>query len=233
MPLTNKKYYTYSDREIPNLGGRTEDAVGNEVNYYIDSREKEVLRKAFGIKMYKDFEQYVDDSGLVPNAPQNYKDIVYGKTYEITKPGTDETFTRYWEGLINEKNIDSLLADYIYCEYWRYGVQKTTLNGDTKNSAKVGNNVSMSMKLSDAWNRFVFKYQGGYSSNYYYKHHNPFRIIPNRLGNGYGVDFCYPHTYYKDSEVSFLVFLSENKESYPLLAEPKCFNLQTENEFGI
>jgi len=233
MSIINKKYFQYSDREIPNITGRTEERVFNEVQYFIDKKEKELFKKAFGIKMYKDFVQYVDDSGLKANAPQNYKDIVNGKEYQINKPNTSDTYTRYWEGLKDEELWDSLIADYVHVEYWRFNVQKTVLNGENKNSAKVGNNVSMSMKLSEAWNRFVFKYQGGYNRNNYYGNCNSYRIIKNRLGNGCGVDFYYPYNYYQDAEVSLLVFLNENKESYPLLEEPKCFNLETKNEFGI
>lgn len=228
MPLLTNDYFKYADVEIPNLGGRTEKKVQSDVFSMIVEKESEVLKKALGIVLFKDLNQYIGCDGLSFNAPQEYKELVYGKDYTLEHPITKQTVYRYWNGLLEKDTCDSLLADYVYYYYWRFSLQKTTLSGDVKNDSKVGNNVSMSAKLSDAWNRFIDQYQSGISYGCEYG-----RIISNRLHNGYGLDFYHKERFYTNKEISLLVYLEENKSDFRLPIESHVFQNTIENEFGL
>ncbi|BAQ84156.1 hypothetical protein [uncultured Mediterranean phage uvMED] len=237
MSLTDLTYYKTSERSIPHTFETEMDAVALDLSHYIKTCEIEVLKRAFGYEMYRDFYPYVGDGGLKSNSPQNYKDVVYGKDYEI-EGHNNEKHLRNWQGLINKELCKSLLADYTYYYYWQNNLTTTTSSGEVKNVPKVSNIHSMSHKLASAYNRFIYAFQGGYNSNWnrgYCGFSLPYTMVRNRLNNGYGINYnSYSNSNY-NGEVSLLTFLYENKEDYPLIKNPYMFDagFKLKNSFGL
>lgn len=237
MALTDDTYYKRSDRHISNVF-ETESDGRKDLNHYINTCEKSILKRAFGREMYRDFYQYVGKGGLDSNAPQNYKDIVYGKDYYIDL-GNGETELRVWNGLIDRDLCTSLLADYTYYQFWQDNVTTTTSEGEVKNSGKVSDIQSMSSKLTRAYNRFLSAFQGGYNHSLYHGGNcnvTPYEIRYNRLKNGIWLDYYSDHD---NEDVSLLTFLHESNmiddQTYPLLSKPYMFDagLKYKNEFGL
>ena len=237
--LITEQYFRSSRRYIPNVNETEFDKMDIDLNDIIQVSEKEIEKRAFGFKMYRDFVQYVDNGGLTPNAPQNYKDIVYGKDYTVTgKNG--EIYDRSWIGLIDKDSCyNSLIADYVHYKYWENNITNTTDMGEVKNIGKVSNVHSMSHKLSNSWNRFIDVYQGGY--NELRHHYNgcgyslPYTLVKNRLNNGYGINYNTLDYANYSGEVSLITFLHDNKDVYPLLDQPYLFDkgFDCKNSFGL
>lgn len=227
MSLIDKTYFEQWNL-IPNVN---EPDPNNRTSEDLDSTiqqvEKDVLSYAFGWKMWEDFSQFIkDDGGLEVSAPQNYKDIVGGKTYQKTING--EPKDCFWKGLLETSPKSSLLADFVYYTYKVHNATMTTEFGEASVDGKVGNKASITPKVIKAYNQFVRKFNGGVKSfpNGYTMEGNPYWFI-----NG-GVDYygiC--DTY---GEVSLMRFLLDNKDSYPLLdTEIKRFGTPIKNEFGL
>lgn len=194
----------------------------SDLQTVIDNSIEEVLSYAFGRKMYNDFIQNQD----------NYQDLINGEEY--TKDGKDF----YWGGLVKyEPNKQSLIADYAYVKYSEMNVTQTTNFGEVMIDNKVGNKASSIPKITKAWNKFLKQYQGGtfaQGASGLTDEGNPFWIYPNRLGNGYWVDysggFCW-----SDGVVPLLKYLHDNKEKYPLLNNNNAWTkgFAYKNSFGI
>lgn len=221
MPLIDSTYFRDSNI-IANVGEPGVNInINDELNHHIQIGERDVLSFAFGWEMWEDFKQYIGNGQLLPEAPQNYQDIVNGKQYER------EGKKCYWLGLIQPATKESLLADYVYCTYRNENNTQTTGTGEAKISSKVGQSVSMTPKITKVWNKFIEKLHGSFRSNPsgFTPEGKPFWIY-----NG-GVD--YYGVYPKDGVVSLVQFLFDNKADYPLLD----FNYRRfgeyKNEFGL
>lgn len=205
----------------PEPNNRTE----NVLDELIDICEDEVLSYAFGIPMWNDFKTlYLADPETIP---QIYKDILEGKEY------TKDEKTFYWKGLINSELKKSLLADYVYYRYSTDNVTQSTEFGQVATDVKIGNKASSTPKITKAWNDFLFELQGEniFGVSGYTYEGNPYRIISNRLGNGFGISYYNGNT--NNGIVSLMKFLSDNKDSYPLLKQGDSFGLEMKNSFGI
>lgn len=235
--LIDTSYFKFSDRYIPNVNETEYTSMQSNIDHFIQLGEREIEMRAFGLEMYRDFKQYVEVGGLVSNAPQNYKDIVNGKDYIITDSHGNETH-KSWSGLIDKELCkDSLIADYVFYQYWQNNVTNTSDMGEVKNVGKVSNIHSMSAKLSGAYNSFLSKFQGGFNRSYYHGCAiTPYRVRYNRLKNGVWLD------YYSESfngEVSLLTFLHDmnmiDENNYPLLRNNYLFDsgLKYQNSFGL
>jgi hypothetical protein len=226
MTLIDSTYFEYWNL-IPNTNEPDPNNRSSEdLDLIIESVEKEVLSYAFGFKMWNDFKTYILVNGFDTNAPQNYKDIVFGKEY--TKNVGSETKDCLWAGLLEENPKSSLLADIIYYTYKTNNATQTTQFGESKVDTKVGNKASITPKVTKAYNSFVTKFNGGIKSfpNGYTMEGNPYWFV-----NG-GVD--YYGVYDNWGEVSLMRFLLDNKEDYPLLnTDISRFGLSIKNEFGL
>jgi len=241
--LIDTTYFNFSDRYIPNSHETELDRVQDDINHFIQIGEREILMRAFGLDMYKDFKQYVGVGGLLSNAPDNYKDIVYGKDYTVLDSKGDE-YSRSWKGLIDKELCkDSLIADYVYYIYWQNNVTHTSDMGEVKNVGKVSTAHSISHKTSSAYNRFLDCFQGGYDLKKYHYHSCgyslPFSIVRNRLNNGYGLNYNTIEYNNYSGEVSLLTFLYDmnniDENTYPLLRNTYLFDsgLKYKNSFGL
>ncbi len=221
MPLIDSTYF--KDSNI--LANVAEPGVSVNINQELDHQikvgERDVLSFAFGWEMWEDFKQYIVN-GMDPDTPDNYKEIILGKQYE--KDGRK----CYWLGLIQEETKESLLADFVYCNYRRDNSTQTTATGEAAIDSKVGNRASITPKYTRVWNRFIQKLHGNYRSNPsgYTFERNPYWILPNG-----GIDYL--GIYPKSGTVSLVQFLDDNHDQYPLLDRNFRRFGEFRNEFGI
>jgi len=188
----------------------------------IDTCEYEVLSFAFGVVMFNDFiANYQTDP--------EYIKIVEGETYQKD----DKTYI--WKGLADNPIERSLLVDYVYYRWQTDNVTQQTEFGQVAMDNKIGNKASSTPKIVKSWNTFLLKFQGGKlfnGANGFTPEGNPYWVIENRLGNGYGISYFGGNL--KGGEVSLLQYLSDKKENLPLLDnENTKFGLQRKNSFGI
>lgn len=220
MPIIDSTYFIDSNI-IANVNEPDPNSkTGNILDRMIKKGEKKVLSFAFGFEMYEDFKPYVKD-GISYNIPENYKDLVFGKVYE--KDGKKCK----WEGLIQEETKESLLADYVYCDYHVDNVTQTTGVSEVAIDNKVGNKTSMIPKVTKVWNRFLSKLQYGVRSfpAGYTMEGKPYWIIKG-CRDYYGV-------YAQYGDVSLMQFLFDNKDKYPLFDQNYRHFGEYKNEFGI
>ena len=218
---------TYFDFSIANLNEPEPNSKkGTELSILIAQAERDVLSYAFGLKMWNDFKTYIAD-GFDGEIPQEYTDIINGKTYEI------DGVERYWLGLIQPETKESLLADYVKVIYTTNNVTQLTEFGQAEIDTKVGKKASSNPKITKYWNAFVSKLQGGFRAfpTGYTDEGSPFWVIQNRLGNGYGID--YYGLQEGNGEVSLMQFIWENKELYPLFDQSYRRFGEFKNQFGI
>ena len=205
----------------PDPNNRTSD----NLNMLIELTERNLLSITFGRAMYEDLIKYYKDDSLTP--PTEYKNLVDGCIYEV------EGKKRFWSGLRNQATKESLIADLVYYEYQINNITQTTGVGEVSIDVKVGNKANVLPKTTRAWNRFIAKYNGviGVSISGYTLERNPYWLISNRRGNGYGVDY-YGHN--NEGEVSLIQFLEDNKKDYPLIVLDNCrYGGEFKNEWGI
>ena len=223
--LIDKTYFK-GDLLIPNLDEPNPDENTTAVNLdeLIDKVEEEVLSFSFGVKMWLDFKtKYEEDSA---NLPQNYKDLLYGKTYTSEANGREETLV--WKGLIQETKKESLLAYIVYVVYNMHNVTQTTMFGQTKIDTKVGTAVSISPKVARIYNDFIYQLYGEVRSD-----RSGLTLDGNPYWNlGRGIDYrgFKPTSGY----VSLVRYLLDNVEDYPLFdANYLKFGGEITNEFGL
>ena len=209
---------------IPNLSepepnGRTE----SDLAHMIEVCEEEVLSFAFGIEMWEDFK-----ANHLANPM--YQKIINGASYVKNDKKC------YWKGLIQTEPIKrSLLADYVYSQWHSRNVTKTTELGEKAMDTKIGERASSTPKIVNAWNSFIEQLQGGrflYGANGYTTEGNPYWVVENRLGTGYGISYYGGNI--RNGNVSLLEYLMDNKEDYPLFDdERRAFGYEYKNSFGI
>lgn len=226
MTLIDNTYFEHWNL-IPNTNEPDPNNRSSEdLDLIIESVEKEVLSYAFGFKMWNDFKQYILTDGFDENAPQNYKDIVFGKEYTKIVNSTEKDCN--WVGLLETEPKSSLLADIVYYTSKAHNATQTTQFGESAVDTKVGNKASITPKVTKAYNSFVRKFNGGIKSypNGFTLEGNPYWFV-----NG-GVD--YYGVYDNWGEVSLMRFLLDNKEYYPLLnTDVRRFGAPIKNEFGL
>lgn len=182
--------------------------------------ERDVLSFAFGVEMWNDFKKYTNN-GIASNTPDNYKSIILGASYE------KDSKKCFWKGLIQEDTKESMLADYVYCDYHTDNVSTTTGIGEVSIDNKVGNRTSMIPKITKVWNRFIQALHGNFRSNPhgFTIEGKPYWIVKG-CRDYYGI---YP----KHGEVSLMQFLFDNKDDYPLLDLNYRRFGEFRNEYGI
>lgn len=196
-------------------------SIDTRLEEEIKRGERDVLSYAFGWEMWLDFSRYIKN-GEDPDVPLNYKNIIHGKTYER------EGKTCIWLGLIQPETKESLLSDYVYCNYRKDNVTQTTQAAESKIESKVGGSMSATPKIVKAWNNFIEKLHGGFRSNPsgFTFEGNPYWLLPKGGIDYYGI-------YRRSGPVSLVQFLFDNKEDYPLLDQDFVRFGEFKNEFGI
>ena len=224
MALIDKTYFK-GNRFIPNLNeAEPNNRLQEDLMMLMQQSDKDVLSLAFGFEMWEDFKQFINENGgIKEETPQNYKDVVNGKTYQ--KDGK----TLRWNGILETNPKASLLADIVCYQYHNNNVTQTTENGQVMIGGKLGDKASSVPKIIECWNSFVEKFNGGYrdSPSGFTKDGKPYWVLKGGI-DYYGI---YPR---QSGEVSLIQFLADNKADYPLLQEEIEFvGFQKKNSFGL
>lgn len=196
----------------------------NRLLSLIDRCEEEVLSFCMGVDMWIDFKtKYQNDKDSLP---QHYKDILHGKTYTREYNGKEYSF--YWTGLVDEKAKRSLLVNYVYVVYQEENASQATAFGQSQINGKVGELVSATPKITRAYNEFLTMLQGDTRVDAHGKtmEGRSFWVLGNR-----GISYYEAEN--RGGYVSFIQFLMDNKEYYPLLRPMHGGRLKVKNEFGI
>jgi len=223
--LINKSYFDKGNRYLANINEPDpNNRTVNDIDWTIEFCENDIYLSVFGFEMSRDFKSFLlPNGGYKEDTPQNYLDLINGKSY-------DKNGKKYhWLGLIRESPRSSLLADYVYYVFKNNNATQTTEYGEVIVDYKVGNNVSNTPKMVEAWNSFVNQMVGDYRDNPsgYTLEGNPYWLLP--IG---GIDYCGRSN--NNSPVSLIRFLDDNREGYPLLElDPRSISLSHKNSFGI
>lgn len=220
--LINRDYFKNGDIYLPNMNEPDPNNKNvKDLEYYIQICESDIYLSAFGYKMAEDFKSYIKD-GISINTPQNYLDIINGKSY------TKDDKEYFWHGLITDTPKRSLIADLVYYTYKKNNSTQSVDFGEVVINSKIGNIASNTPKMVNSWNSFVDSFAGGYRSNPdgLTLEGNPYWLIGDR-----GVDY---YGCFNNENVCLLKFLNDNKENYPLLSlDVRSINLSYKNSFGL
>lgn len=218
--------YFQGKRFIPNINEpEVNNRTGDDLQSFIDSVEKNVLSYCFGLEMWKDFKEKYNDQSTFPD---NYKNLVEGTSYEF------EEKTYYWSGILEVELKRSFLADLVYYNFKIHQNSQASEFGEVSADTKVGNKASITPKVIEAYNSFITKCFGGFRgfADGLTLEGNPFWVVSNRLGNGYGLDYYGINR--KNKDVSMMQFLFDNKADYPLLdLDYRRYGGERKNQFGI
>lgn len=188
---------TYFTREysIPNINEMQSEAQ-TKLNYIIDDKVREVLINALGSVNFDEFDSHVTNGLLDTNAPQKWKDLVNGVSYDGKK----------WNGLRYAQGgaLKSLLVPYCFYTYLYEEVPSFSGIGTVISNGKNTQQVSSVPKLVRAWNDFITQYQG-YSTSMLPK-------VQRHYGATY-VDFL-GHNYGDNKAVTLLRYLSDHNDVY-------------------
>jgi len=145
MYLIDNTYFV-GKYEIPNIN-ESNNGVSETLDLFIDIEVRLFMQNLLGLELFKDFDSYMTDGVLSPNAPQKWLDLVNGVEYDSKK----------WNGLIYKIGTypKSLFTNYIWTKYL---VERNKIDGngnanviESKNSL-LGNAANQYFLI---WNEFV------------------------------------------------------------------------------
>ncbi|MEN8251278.1 MAG: hypothetical protein ABFS32_20265, partial [Bacteroidota bacterium] len=135
------------------------DRRGNLVNLedYIAKYERQVMIYALGLTLYNDFITSFESNGdLIPGPQLRWENFINGTEY--TTDGVDYE----WKGLRYEEGSQkySLIANYVYSKFLPDISSTLGSAGVQRNNAKSSKGYSSIPRTIEAWNEFIYKYQG-------------------------------------------------------------------------
>lgn len=197
--------------------------VALEVAFIIEEYSRDCLIKCLGYSLFLELESKLDitkPNGLIDGVDEKWNELLNGVTYVNTLGKTVK-----WRGIrfatINsaEPVIDtSFLAYYVYYFYERNAYITKANSGNEIAEAKNAVSVKPTLKVTDAWRKFIKLVQG----------EKPLAtVIQNNYG--YGLDW-----YVGGSEISLYEFINDsNKIVEGTYADFQPYNWGTINQFGI
>ena len=185
------------DIYLPQVGASASTMVNDNdlLDNFINDFEPELLKKAFGRKLYSEFKTNIETGRtLIVGADQKWDDLLNGSEYEING------VTYYWRGLIDEEK--SMTSYYVYCKMLQGKIEQQTTLGTVKAEAKNAVSVLPTHQIVRAWRKLNEWYQGGgYSQPSVYFHRG---VYVEDYFNGDD----------NSKDVSLYTFLQDNKDSY-------------------
>ncbi|MDP9954692.1 hypothetical protein J2X97_000329 [Epilithonimonas hungarica] len=225
--------YFEGKRFIPNTSEpEINDRTTDNLQEFIESTEKDVLSYCFGFEMWEDIKEKYETKSEANPLPENYQKLIFGTSYEIDVNGEMKKF--FWQGILEPDLRRSFLADIIYYNFKIDKNTQTSEFGEITAENKVGNKASITPKVVEAYNSFLAKCFGGFRgfANGLTLEGNPYWIVPNRLYNGFGLDYYGINR--NNKNVSMMQFLYDNKENYPLLdLDYHRYGGERKNQFGV
>jgi len=196
----NKSVFIPSTVTQPSIGSNTPTAA-DSLQQEIDQRECEVLVKALGWVQYAELLDQLEqvspstDWTVKPSAPQKWKDLVNGVTYD----GKRWNGLRYTLGT----NKISLIANYVYFYYLQSEWYQYTATGIQVAEAENSVRQSPNNQMVKAWNSFIEMYGGNNDGRGY-------SFFNNR--NGFGMRWAFGTN--EKTDVSLYRFLSDRSGDF-------------------
>lgn len=209
--LINDTFFT-KKIQIPNLG--TGQGKFN-INHLIEQKCYSFLHSLLGNDIYSELKQHFDDDlNLKQDAPQKFKDLLFGKEYD----------NKIWKGLIEQGKFYkfSILANYVFLAYIDETSSLTTNQGQVNIDIKNAEKVSSKQISVDVWNEIVSKVG----------EKRPYKAI---ISNINGVRFVDWYGNNNNTLVNLTDFLNDFKEIYPnpTLLTPEGYNLYYKNTLDL
>jgi len=182
---------------VPNISS-SQSGNAERLALYGDEKPRLLLQMALGSVLFDDLDANVTSGVLDVGAPQKWKDLVDGVTYDTDK---------VWRGLNYEQGSFkvSLLA---YFTFWHWFNDNVVLGGtgnEVQVQSKNANNVNSTSYQVQIWNKFLEMYQGT----------EDFGCLP-KLSYVNGATFVdYWGGIENSNYVSLLQFLRDNPTDYP------------------
>ena len=208
MNITQPSFYV-NDLEIPqaiaqpSIGSNTPTNASRLIDC-ITYVERSVLLNCLGLVKYNELQAALID---LPNADQQWKDLVNGKEYE----------GKIWEGLGSPKSLLCYIVRYTFLDgnstFW-------STMGIMKPESENATNFTPAFELATTYQKFIKKYQGGCLSE------------PHRYA---GLDYSYTDFYGEtdEIEVSLYQYLRDNVDLYSWdISKFKSYNNDL-NSFGL
>lgn len=209
MYLIDKTYFQgiISFPNASEYDGSTQDPLELAIDTYCPMFLQEVL----GTVLFNELNPLISGVVLSPTAPQKWKNLVDGCTYEDGK--------KIWKGLRYTQGLykGSILAYFTY--YMQYQASYSSGVGQIVNTAKNATNVNPTQHLTDVWNGFVEMYQGTCYNEPVQIYRNG-TLFVDYLGGGIN----------NSGYVSLLEFLSDKETDYP---EYTATALNYKNQLGL
>lgn len=211
MYLIDESYFN-GIISIPNLN-ETRDEAFNELEYYVNDKVRLFLESVLGNKQFKELDGFIINGKLKDDAPEKWKDLVYGCNYEVN--GIEYTF----RGLLEDNSYlkKSLLAYFVFWNWHTDNITQVVGTGEIALQGKNAVNVNSSPRLTRVWNDFVYMYQG-YNAHIPNKYYHCGVKVVDYIGSN-------------DSKyTSMRAFLDHKSETY------KGFNrvsFDIKNQFGL
>lgn len=197
------------------------DTNKDTFDMWADEYARLLLQNALGNVHFPLFDAQVTNGTLNSDADQKWKDLVNGVTYTYNS----KEYT--WRGLIYQEGASykSLLADYVYAEWYKWQGSHLSNFGEVKGNAINSISVSLNVKQVKIWNQFVRAYQGNHKytrdyCNYWYCLNRHY-YYDNRYMRAINIDTGY---------VSMVDFLTHKEDDYPD-APKKLYGIK--NRFSI
>ena len=150
MYLIDSTYFI-QDCFIPNLNEIDSDNL-LELNQKIARDVPKLLVQLLGIGLFTELNSFILNGVLIPTAPQKWKDLVYGVSYDSKK----------WNGLLISLAgyKESILAKYVYYNFLNENVVEHTGVGLKVVSAQNAKDINPTQQIVKAYNAFVLDYSG-------------------------------------------------------------------------
>lgn len=136
--------YTYFQGEI-NIAQLSQAGVAEDLDILIAKYEPKYLKTLLGLGFYNAFIAGIEP---ISGAEQRWLDLLYGVAYEYK----DKDYE--WMGLQNDIE-ESVIANYVYCQYLTKEAQQTVGIGQVLPKAENSVNASPTPKIVRAWNEMV------------------------------------------------------------------------------
>ncbi len=153
MPYLIDKTNFQGKINIPNVNeydgsANTSDELDISIYKYVPL----FLQQTLGTVLFNELDPFIDGVNLDPLAPQKWKDLVDGVTYEDGK--------KVWRGLRYTKGLykESILAYFVYFNHYQESFSSGV--GQVVDVAKNAMNVNPTQHLTEVYNTFVEMYQG-------------------------------------------------------------------------
>lgn len=198
MYLIDETYFI-KELSIPNLKEAQVYGETMEFETWIDKEARQCLKDALGYQNYSELDSYIDNGQLKDEAPEKWKNLVYGASFQLNGVNVK------WEGLLIQEGVfkKSLLAQFVYAKWLEFQTSKMTGTGEKRTKSSGSQSVNGTHRYVSVWNQFVTEYQGAIN------------FSQSSISFKNGVRFVDYSSNVNNSFVSLIEYLKNHDDLYP------------------